>query len=348
MALGSTIKQRLRYLAIRGALDAIVLTKLGRLFPSRAGRGLIFTLHHVRPAKPSTGYDPNGILSITPEFLEVAVRAALDHGLVPVHLHDLPALLADPNDKRSFVAFTLDDGYRNNAQFAAPVFRRYGVPYTIFITQGLVERTRTMWWETSDAIVRQSDAVEFDFGNGTERLATATPAQKLAAFYRFACVVWTMDEDQFVQRIDEAALRHGVDPMAIVREEVMDETELRNLANDPLVHFGAHTVTHCNLKRVEAERLVREIEQSQAAVERYVGMRPRSFAYPYGWTTAVGKREAQAAAQAGFDIAVTTQPGVLSSARLQQQPMLTARVSLNGHYQKRRYVDALITGLPFR
>src|SRR5690606_23727534 len=129
---------------------------------------------------------------------------------------------------------------------------------------------------------------------------------------------------------------------------VMDENDLRALSQDPLVHFGAHTLSHCNLRRVDDERLRRELEGSATAVERYVGLRPRSFAYPYGWATATGEREALAAAQEGFDIAVTTQPGMLSRERVQQQPMLMPRVSLNGNFQKRRYVHALISGLPFR
>ena len=348
MAWTSSLNRDLRYLAIRGGLDAIALTRLGRLFPSRSGRGLIFTLHHVRPQTPGKTFDPNGILSITPDFLEVAVRTTLGRGLVPVHLHDLPALLADPDDKRRFVAFTLDDGYRNNAEFAAPIFRKFGIPYTIFITRGFVERARTMWWETNEAIVRAVEAIEFDFGSGLEVVPSATNGQKRAAFDRFARFMWTVDEDEAVRRIDETARNHGIDPMKIVRDEVMDENDLRALSRDPLVHFGAHTLSHCNLRCVDDDRLRQEIVASAAAVERYVGVRPRSFAYPYGWPTATGEREAQAVARAGFDIAVTTQPGVLSRERLRHQPMLMPRVSLNGNFQKRRYVDALISGLPFR
>lgn len=348
MALANSVRQRLKYLAIRGGLEAIAFSGVSRFFPRRRGRGLIFTLHHVRPEAPGKTFDPNGILAITPQFLEVAVRAALDHDLVPVHLHDLPALLADPADERRFVAFTLDDGYRNNAEFAAPIFRKFGIPYTIFITRGFVERTRTMWWETSEAIARNADRLEFDFGNGSETVPLATSGQKHDAFDRLARFMWTIDEDEAVRRIDETAIRHGIDPKAIVDEQVMDENDLRTLAQDPLVHFGAHTLSHCNLRRVDDERLRRELEGSAAAVERYVGVRPRSFAYPYGWATATGEREGRAAAQAGFDIAVTTQPGMLSRERVQHQPMLMPRVSLNGNFQKRRYVGALISGLPFR
>ena len=54
-----------------------------------------------------------------------------------------------------------------------------------------------------------------------------------------------------------------------------------------------------------------------------------------------------AAREAGFAAAVTTEPGLLSQASLDAQTALP-RVSLNGFYQRKRYVRALLSGLPFR
>lgn len=346
IALKPTMRQ-LKYGGIRAGLEAIALSRAPMLFPAAAGRGVIFTLHHVLPKKGPPRFDPNAILSVTPEFLETAILTAQERGMTPVHLHDLPTLLTDPSDKRKFVVFTLDDGYRNNAEFAAPVFRKHGVPYTIFITAGFVERSRSIWWETAAALTRKASSFRFDFGHGPELVNAATTAQKFAAFDRLASFVGTVDEDEAVRRLDDAAASHQIDPMAIVDNLIMNEPELRQLAKDPLVHLGAHTLTHVNLKRVSAERLRKEIKGSTDAVEKYVATRPLSFSYPYGWSSAAGEREAQATAEAGFLVAVTTQPGVLGPSSI-AQPTLLARVSLNGLYQKKRYVEALLSGLPFR
>ena len=346
MALKNAATRLVKRAGIRAGLEAVALTRAGALWPAAGGRGVIFTLHHVRPAE-ARAHDPNALLSVTPQFLDEAIRACAESGLTPVALEDLPRLLADPADRRRFAAFTLDDGYRDNAEHAAPVFRRHGVPYTIFITKGFVERSRSAWWETAEALTARLDEVEFDFGDGVEKVEMRTRAQKLAAFDRFGRFMQAVDEDEAVARLDRLAAEHGLDPLAIIDRLAMDACELRELARDPLARFGAHTLTHVNLRRVGEARLRDELAGSAGAVAAYVGHAPRAFAYPYGYAAAVGEREVRAAADAGFAVAVTTQPGVLGPWNL-ARPTAFGRVSLNGLYQKKRLVKALISGVPFK
>ncbi|WP_442578456.1 polysaccharide deacetylase family protein [Mesorhizobium sp. ASY16-5R] len=340
------MKSALKHTIIRAGLEVFALPGAGRLWPQAAGRGVVFTLHHVRPQR-TEAFSPNALLSVTPEFLEQAILVSIESGLTPVALEDLPRLLAEPEDKRRFAAFTLDDGYRNNPEYAAPVFRKHKVPFTIFLTEGFVERTRSLWWEVAEALLRKAPSLRFDFGDGPQDLPLATAVQKSSAFARIAQLIQSAGEDAVVDQIDRIASEHGIDPLGITGDLVMDAGELRTLAADPLVRFGGHTLTHVNLKRVPEARLHTEIAGSIAAVERFVGYRPKSFAYPYGFASAVGDREIKAAADAGFSVAVTTQPGVLTPSDA-DRPTALHRVSLNGLYQKRRYVRALISGIPFK
>lgn len=338
-------RKLLRYIFIRAGLELIALSKAGRLFPSLGGRGIIFTLHHVRPANTTDDFLPNAILTVTPEFLEQAIITALEAGLTPVHLHDLPVLLANPDDNRKFVAFTLDDGYRNNLEYAAPLFARYNIPYTIFITPGFVDGYKTIWWETAEALIRNNSILSFDFGDGRQEMPTTTTKQKHAAFTKIAYYVQNNDEDEAVRQIDTAAINSDIDPLGIVADLVMTRQELQQLASDPLLNYGAHTLSHINLRNVDADRQFQEIDQSVQWLQQ-LGFQPRSFAYPYGWKSAVSESASQAVKKAGLSLAVTTQPGILNDASLDRLTTLP-RVSLNGYYQKKRYVQALISGLPF-
>ncbi|MBC8718992.1 polysaccharide deacetylase family protein [Ochrobactrum sp. Marseille-Q0166] len=341
----SVFKNALKYCTIRIGLEITSIPLLSHFFPSASGRGVIFTLHHVRPTK-AADFDPNDILSITPEFLEVAICAAQERGLIPVHLHDIPALLSDPTDNRKFFAFTLDDGYKNNAEFAAPVFRKFNIPYTVFITPGFVSRTRTIWWETAARLTQEVTSFSFDFGTGIENVRCKTRTDKSTAFRRLADFVQSIDEDLAVQKIDDAAKSCQINPLAIVDELVMTELDIKSLASDPLAHIGAHTINHVNLRRISPRRLKREVENSISQVQKITGQRPLSFAYPYGWKTAVSQHQTTAVAAAGIRAAVTTQPGVLTLDGL-KRPEELPRISLNGKYQKRRYVNSLMSGLPF-
>ncbi|MBX3597323.1 MAG: polysaccharide deacetylase family protein [Rhizobiaceae bacterium] len=339
------IFRQIRYAGIRTGLEAASLIPRNLQFGAWSGRGVIFTLHHVRP-HVTAPFQPNALLSITPDFLDSAIRAVLDCGLKPARLEELPDLLQSSDDQRYF-CMTLDDGYRNNAEYAAPIFRRYAVPYTIFITGGFVERSRAAWWELAEAMLLRSDEIALDTGGGERVFQIASPNTKAALFDRIAAYVNEVDEDVAVAGIVDAAERAGLDPQRLTHELCMDCDELRALADsDDLVSFGAHTVSHCNLKRVDDDRLEWEVQASVDAVTDYTGRVPQSFAYPYGWKSAAGSREAQAVKSAGLKVGVTTQPGVLRD-RDASDCYLLPRVSLNGHFQHPRYVRAMASGIPF-
>lgn len=293
-------------------------------------------------------FEPNGHLEVTPDFLKDVIEESLKAGLTPIALEDLPERLADPRDTRRYVAFTLDDGYRNNRDFAAPLFRAHGIPYTIFVTPGFVERRVSMWWETLAMLLNREDSVELDLGSGLTRFEIRRMSERVRLFNTVCEQVNRGDQDEATERLNSAALQAGIDPLGIIDREVMDEGELRALAeSDPLARFGGHTLTHPVLARTDAARLAEEISGSMAAAGRYGGREALSFAYPYGTACATGEREYEAARQAGVKIAVTTRPGVLTDDTM-RQPMAVHRVSLNGLYQKRHYIGALISGIPFR
>ena len=322
-----------------------VLDGLG-LSSGTRGLGAIFTLHHVRP-RFVRSFHPNDILEITPEFLDEALTTLSACGYEFIRLEDVPARLGNPDTKRPFACFTLDDGNRNNKTDAAPVFTLHNAPFTVFITKGFIEGTHSLWWETLEALLNKVPAFDFDFVLGTEPVPAATHEQKLAAFSRVTDFVSTSDEARSVAQLDEEARRHGIDPLAITRDLTMRADELRALAENPLVSYGAHTVSHRGLARLPEADARREIEQSVQAVEAMTGKRPNGFAYTYGDARSVSARERQILRELNIPIGVTTRPGVLT-ADMAGDTTALPRISFNGLYQKGRYVRALASGIPFR
>jgi peptidoglycan/xylan/chitin deacetylase (PgdA/CDA1 family) len=97
------------------------------------------------------------------------------------------------------------------------------------------------------------------------------------------------------------------------------------------------------LKKVSEAGARHEMAASAAAIEQKLGVRPTHFSYPVGDPTSAGPREFGIARELGFKTAVTTRPGVLFP---EHGGYLTAlpRLSLNGEYQRLRYVDVLMSG----
>jgi len=315
------------------------------LWPAARGRGAIFTLHHVRP-RPAAAFQPNAILDITPDFLDAVLLTLRQAGYQFIPLGEVSGRLAQ-GQSRPFACFTLDDGCRDNAEFAAPVFARHGVPFTMFLTKGFVDATHSMWWETLAILLDTVERLDFDFGGGAETLRTRSCVEKQAAFDRIAAFINSGDEATAVARLDEAARRAGIDPLGITRALTLRQDELRALARNPLVSYGAHTVSHRGLARLSAAEAEREIAESIERVAEIAGGRPDSFAYPYGDGRSVSARERQIVRSLGLEIAVTTRPGTLKPAHASDATAVP-RISLNGHYQKTRYVRSLASGVPFK
>lgn len=339
-------KALIKKAVISAGLEAsAVLCRAGLMAASR-GRGAIFTLHHVRPYTERLP-DPNRHLEIAPDFLDAALGRLKADSYRFVALEDIPALLEEPAGGPPFAAFTLDDGYRNNAALALPVFERHGAPFTVFVCKGFSERTHGMWWETLAELVRRADGFDYWIDGETRTFETRTIAEKSAVFATVAASVNALDEACAIARLNALAEQHGIDDIAIVDQLVMTADELRVLAAHPLASLGAHTVSHRALGLLSDGDVLTELKDSADYVGAISGQRPATFAYPYGDGRSVTAKTIALAEAAGLPISVTTAAATLTPQHRQALSSLP-RISLNGYYQKTRYVSALASGIPFR
>jgi peptidoglycan/xylan/chitin deacetylase (PgdA/CDA1 family) len=343
--IGNELRNRLRHSLITAGLEASSMIDRMGLMRDAGGLGAVFTLHHVRPFTQRP-FQPNRHLEISPEFLELAILRLKAEGYCFAALEELPRLL-DSKAAQRFAAFTLDDGNRNNVEYALPVFARHGVPFTVFVSQGLSERTHGMWWETLAELLGRQDHISFDFGGGVETIELVGAGRRQGAFDRFAAYINRADEATAVGKIDELARSHGINPLEIARSLIMHADELKTLAAHPLASLGAHTISHRALSRLSEAEAAEEMALSADYVAAISGGRPGAIAYPYGTMEAVSKREGRLASELGFAVGLTTRPGTIMPAMTSEMTMLP-RLSLNGFFQKPRYVSALASGIPMR
>jgi peptidoglycan/xylan/chitin deacetylase (PgdA/CDA1 family) len=306
------------------------------------GAGFILTLHRVRAFATATpGYAPNRLLEVTPEFFDAALSRISARGFDFVTLDEAARRLRDGG--RPFAALTFDDGYRDTSDVALPILERHRAPATVFFAVGLIERTARLWWLELEEAIRRLDSVSL----GPLRWPARTAQEKSAVFER---VYWRLRAEPEARLLDAVAAladEAGVERRALAEPDFMTWAEARAFVGHPLVSPGAHSLSHRRLAHWPEAEAREEMLGSKAKLEARFARPVTSFAYPVGDATSAGAREFALARAAGFEVAVTTRPGMLfpeHAAHLHALP----RVSLNGLWQDLRYLDVLLTGAPFR
>jgi peptidoglycan/xylan/chitin deacetylase (PgdA/CDA1 family) len=315
------------------------------------GLGAILVLHRVGN-NTANGFSPNSHLSVTPEFLEEALRALSSTIYEFVSLDEAVERIMDKSSqsrlRRPFLAVTLDDGYRDNLVNAAPLFRKYNVPYTIYVAPGLVDGRANLWWEDLEHLIASRDRLDMDMPGGRKEFTLKSDEDKTSAFselLEFFSSHLTEVEQRHV--IKELCWMHKIDFEGHRANSIMTWKELSELAKDPLCTLGAHTIGHYAVARLSKDDAIFELEESRRLIELETGSSPKHFAYPYGYPAAAGTRDFDLARECGYISAVTTRHGVCYR---QHQNHMTAlpRISLNGNFQKMRYVRTLLSGATAR
>jgi peptidoglycan/xylan/chitin deacetylase (PgdA/CDA1 family) len=333
----------------KASLDVLSYSGAPRLFRNiLGGCGAIFMLHHVIPgACNREGFLPNAGLEVTPEFLDAVIRRAKSLGYELVSLEDAAARLARATAlDRPFAVFTLDDGYLDNLEHALPVFRSHECPFTVFVSPAIIDGTCELWWRGLEAVIRSADLIETRVGTVEVSIPTSCAKGKQEAFDQIYWPLRALPEREQRAWIRETAGRYNIDLEAQCRALAMNWDQVRQMAADPYCSIGAHTVNHFALAKLTATEAAMEIRSSRDRLEREIRKPVKTFAYPYGDAASAAERDFDLVRDLGFSAAVTTRKGLVYP-RHAENLMALPRVSLNGGYQKLRYLDVLLSGLPF-
>ncbi len=335
----------LRKTVFKAGVALLHATQLFRLAPLIARpRGIVFMLHRVRP-KIAADFAPNNHLEVSPAFLDQAINGVVRAGFDLVDL-DEAARRIGTGGGRPFAAFTLDDGYRDNAAHAAPIFRRHNCPYTIFVPSDFPAGKGELWWLVLEQAIAAADRISMEIGGEHFDLACRTAGEKDQAFKILYVPLRRVGEAEQRRAIRQLAATAGIDMAALCRDNMMDWAELRDLAADPLCTIGAHGIAHYASAKLPPGDALAELRIGTDRLADALGRRPKHFAYPYGDPGSAGPRDFALARQAGFLTAVTTRPGILYDGHAEHLTALP-RVSLTEAYPVRRYADVFLSGAPF-
>jgi peptidoglycan/xylan/chitin deacetylase (PgdA/CDA1 family) len=285
----------------------------------------------------ATPISQRGQMSVDADFLDRLARRLEHLGIPILSLEDAMARLrgrrSDP-----FVVLTFDDGYRDNYTNLYPVAVRHRMPFTIFVTSGLIDRQLGMWWE----VVEQSRKAGLLTQEVEARLL------RNAGEGRYRCI-----DDAFRnvplerQRTLLAELRRMHPDLPDPYDMALTWDMLREMQSSGLLTVGAHSVHHPLMARLSPDAILAELKTSRQRIEAELGAPVCFAAYPFGQKYEVGTVAPAMARALGFDGAFSTEGRPLNDGDIGQRHWLP-RVLLGSKAQHVDIVTAYICGLPAR
>jgi peptidoglycan/xylan/chitin deacetylase (PgdA/CDA1 family) len=334
----------LKHTIIRGGLESLYFTgAYAALRPFVGGVGAILTLHHVRPPRPDR-FQPNRLLEVTPRFLARVVKYLRRARVDVISLDEMHRRMTAGDFRKRFVCITFDDGYRDTLEHAYPILKAASMPFAVYVPTGFPDRLGELWWLVLEAVVAKNDRIGLVIDGKNHTFECRTLAEKRALYEELYWWVRRQPTDTGMRSVvRELAARYHVDVAAFCKDLCMTWPEIAELATDPLVTIGAHTVNHVMLAKLPEKSARAEMDLSRSVIEAALGIRPEHFSYPYGDAGSAGPREFRLGAELGFKTGVTTQPSVIFRSHARALNALP-RISLNGEYQQLRYVRVLLSG----
>ncbi len=270
-------------------------------YPAMRNRATILMLHRFEdPARGIHGDDP-GTLRRT-----LAMLRRRRYELVPL-LEVYRRLRGDGPPLRRAVAFTIDDGYAEQAEVGGPVFAEFDCPVTTFVTTGFLDGALWFWWDRITWILRSTRRDRFAVDLGGRPVALEKhPADgwtASAAAFTEACKL--VPDGEKVAAIGRLAAAAAVDVPAAAPPEFapMSWSQLRRCEEAGMT-FGPHTLTHPVLSRTDDAQSQREIAGSWQRLGEEARAPVPVFCYPNGGAADFGSREIATLRSAGFEGAV--------------------------------------------
>ena len=295
----------LKHIAFRWLGSMAVASGLTALAARRyAGLGSIFMLHSVVDESYPL---PMENVQTSAGFLEEMIRYYLSRRVPIVSLSDAISRLQAGSTQR-FVCFTFDDGYRDNLTIALPIFRKYGVPFTIYVTSAFLERRyEDYWWGQLRHLVMDHPITVGDVLPG--RLQMRSIEEKRQAYQKLRA--WVADGTLGPAQRDALFEQHRVSIADCLDRDAFTVDELLAVRSEPLLEIGAHTKTHARLSQLDEEAALGDMRLNKVQLEGIVEREVSHFAFPFGDEASCGERETRLAAAAGFQTAVTSRIGNL-------------------------------------
>lgn len=269
----------------------------------------VFMLHRIaQEGKPNNG-------KTTLAHLHNCLGYLADNGYTFISLEKLILALKQKQKlpPRSIV-FTMDDGYLDQAEIAAPVFLEHNCPLTFFVITGMLDHK--VWpWDIQVSWIIESSKKSFLEScpsikslnlnldkNISKRVLRRSVQESLKKMNAGAI------SDMIQCLSADADVTTPADPLHCYQPMTWD---LARLLEDQGICFAPHSVSHNILSRLDCELMEKEIKNSWLTIEKELNHPLKVFCYPNGCSTDFGKREIEVLKNNGYMGAMSTRADIV-------------------------------------
>lgn len=249
--------------------------------------------------------------TISQSYLENTIQYFLKNNIDIISLDEVYQRLTTNSKPRRFAAFTFDDGYLDNLTHAYPVFKKYNLPFAIYLITDFPGHKAVLWWYLLEDLVIKRSLIEFSFEDQKYQFTCDNTEEKYKVFRKIRRLILnchTLQLQPFLQAIFE---KYDYDLFELTKKLSLSWEQVAELNKDPNVTIGSHTKSHIALNRLDQHEIKEEILGANKLITEKTGSLVEHFAYPFGSENEVTKREFDITRQLGFKTVFTTRSGNL-------------------------------------
>ncbi len=263
-------------------------------------QGIILCLHSVK--KQTDTSRTLSRMAITDSFLECMILHFKRQNIPIITLEDALKKIGQPITG-PFVSITFDDGYRDNYTDAYPVFLKHKVPFTIFLTTGLIDQTIPMWWDALEKIIDDNNQLKFK----NQTLNNLSSSEKNKNYSTLSNIMRSCSQPEMIEYLKNLINENETSfTFQSTYGHALTWDMINTMHSSGLAHFGAHSVTHRLFSTLSKTELYTEIAVSKQRIEAETGIELQYFAYPFGQPDEIGVDAPELTENLDFRAAFTT------------------------------------------
>jgi peptidoglycan/xylan/chitin deacetylase (PgdA/CDA1 family) len=185
---------------------------------------------------------------------------------------------------KNTVAVTFDVGYSDLLYTAKPVLERYNIPVTVFAASVGMLGEEQLWFDLLEDYLLAAtlpDEIDLELDDKSVCMAVRNLRERFCAYeklYQNLRTKTPQQQNQILQQLKSVAV---IVDSELDNHRLLDNQELRALADSELISIGGYTHNCVDLKYLDLAEQQQEIYRNKQILEQILDTELDCFAYPF-------------------------------------------------------------------